>query len=202
MFNNFYSKLKSTKFSFLAGLSFVVLGLALGGYLAINTWQTQKPAVAASNREILESNKATDDGSKIISGKPVRIQIPSVGIDLKVIPGYYYKQSNSWTLTLNAAQWGTMTAKANNKEGATFIYAHYREGIFLTLPKIKPGEKAIVTAEIGYRFIYEFKASTIVSPSDGSILNYRGKPILVLQTCTGIWYQNRQLFKFDLVRAK
>jgi len=176
------------------------LGLILAGITFLNTWRSQHSAAASSSQEI-KSNSIRDSGAPTISGKPVRIIIPSVGIDLKVVPGYYYPASQSWSLSLNDAQWGAMTAPANNKQGLTFIYAHYRKGVFLTLPKIQPGAEVVITTDNGHAFTYIFRGSQITNPDDTSLFTYHGKPILVLQTCTGLWYQNRQLFRFDLVKA-
>lgn len=181
------------------GTLLIVAGLLLGGFTLINTWLSQRSAEATSP-QALKSNSQTNDVPRI-SGKPVRIQLPSVGIDLKVIPGYYYRASNSWTLSLNDAQWGVMTEQPNNQGGNTFIYAHYRWKVFYNLPKIRHGAQAIVTTDNGHKFTYTFTTSTITSPNDTSLFAYKGKPILTLQTCTGVHFQNRQLFVFDLKRV-
>jgi hypothetical protein len=39
-------------------------------------------------------------------------------------------------------------------------------------------------------------------PTDATLFEYKGKPILTIQTCSGVWYQNRQLFTFDLERTE
>ena len=95
-----------------------------------------------------------------------------------------------------------MTRKPNDKSGMTFIYAHYRKGVFYKLPKIKEGETAKVVTENGYTFTYRFRASSVVPPQDTSIFDYKGKPILILQTCTGVKFENRQLFVFDLIKVE
>lgn len=182
---------------FLVGLTLVGLGLFLGGYSFINSWLSQRGASAYA----LQDNPIVKNEAPLISGEPVLIDLPSVGISLPVIPGEYNPASKSWTLTKDKAQWGTITAKLNNKADATFIYAHNRKNVFYTLPKIKAGEEAIVTAGNGYKFSYKFVGSHITKPEDTSIFSYRGKPVLVLQTCTGVWYQDRQLFIFDFQKA-
>lgn len=167
-----------------------------------NTWNSQRTTAPGSTVQALKSNQPViDKGTPLVSGTPTHLTIPGVGIDLKVIPGYYYASNKSWTLSLNNAQYGTMTAPSNNKEGDTFIYAHYRKGVFLTLPKIQPGATAEVTTDNGHVFTYTFSSSLVTSPEDTSLFSYKGKPILVLQTCTGVWYQNRQLFTFNLTKV-
>lgn len=181
----------------LSGLALITIGVLIGGYSLFTTWLAQRGY--ASSESALVNNEPPQNTNPLIAGIPVRIKIPSVNIDLEVIPGYYYPTSKSWTLTRNKAQWGAMTAKVNNKNGSTFIYAHNRVGVFHNLPKIQPGAKTTIITDNDDEFVYKFTNSTTTTPNDTSLFNYRGKPILVLQTCTGLWYQDRQLFVFDLV---
>jgi LPXTG-site transpeptidase (sortase) family protein len=194
-------KIKSTlsvnRVMLAAGLSMVALGLIFGGYNFLSTWLAQRGADAYA----LENNETPQNDVRLVSGEPKHIDIPSVGISLEVIPGEYNAASKSWTLTTDKAQWGVITALPNNKANATFIYAHNRKNVFYTLPKIQEGDEAIITASNGYKFSYKFVGSTITNPEDTSIFNYKGKPVLVLQTCTGAWYQDRQLFVFDFQKV-
>lgn len=184
------------------GLVLVLIGLLLGGVSIYNLWSSQRSAVKPELlSRVLKNTKPADDGQPLISGTPVRIEVPSVNIDLKVIPGYYYPSTKSWTLSLDKAQYAVMTAKPNNKQGNTFIYGHYRLGVFYTLPKIHLGAETIITTDNGHKFTYTFEKSSITTPEDTSLFNYQGKPILILQTCTGAQFQNRQLFVFNLTRV-
>jgi len=69
--------------------------------------------------------------------------------------------------------------------------------VFSTLNRIKPGDEAIITTDNGHRFTYKFRAAYETNPSDDSLFHYQGSPILTVQTCSGLWYQNRQLFTFN-----
>lgn len=184
------------------GVIFVIIGLFLLTYQFFNIWRAQQTTAASQPIGTILKRSSGDNETPYISGKPAQVTVPSVGIDLKVIPGYYDPKTNSWNLTLDKAQWAVMTPQPNDKTGMTFIYAHYRKGVFYTLPKIKPGEIAKVVTEKGHNFTYKFRASSVVPPQDTSLFNYQGKPILVLQTCTGIRFENRQLFVFDLVKVE
>lgn len=174
----------------------ISLSLWLGGIDTINGWLAQgnTPVRALTN------NVPPVTSTPLIIGTPERIAVPAVNISLKIIPGYYNPDSQSWTLSLTDAQWGVMTAKPNNKSGSTFIYAHARQNVFSELPKVKPGDEAIVSSDNGHTFTYRFISSVETVPTDTSLFDYNGKPILVLQTCSGLWYQYRQLFTFDLVK--
>jgi len=182
-----------------AGLLFLIAGIIAGAIEFGLVWHRQHSAAATVPiSQVLNSSSQNDNSGPLVSGTPVHITIPSVNIDLQVIPGYYYPATNSWTLSNDKAQYGVMTAKSNNKEGATFIYAHALDNVFGRLPKILPGQQAIVTTDNGLKFTYSFQQSTVTKPTDTSLFNYKGKPVLILQTCTGAWYQDRQLFVFNL----
>jgi LPXTG-site transpeptidase (sortase) family protein len=193
-------KLTARRIWLLAGVMLMSIGIILGGLNLVSMWWDQKNSHVQA--KALKNSQPVKNPDPLITGTPVHITIPNVGIDLSVIPGYYYPSDQSWTLSLDNAQWGTMTAKPNNKSGDTYIYAHYRLHVFYTLPHVKPGDEAVVTTDNGHVFTYKFVNSSVTVPTDTSLFNYKGKPILVLQTCTGVWYQYRQLFIFDLTDVK
>lgn len=135
----------------------------------------------------------------VVSGEPASLSIPSLGLNIDVTPGVYNKQTRQWTLTLDKVQYAVMTPEPNNQGGNTFLYGHYRKGVLATLHNIQPGAKAIVTTKNGKVFTYTFVSDRIVAPEDSAgIFDYQGAPILTIQTCTGVFFQNRQLFVFDL----
>ena len=193
------SHLSKTNIWLVAGIILISAGLIFGGIGVISSWLNARHYKVQAQG--LKNTKPIVTSAPLITGTPTHISIPNVNIDLPVIPGYYYPKDKSWTLTLDNAQWGTMTSKPNNKEGETYIYAHYRVHVFYTLPKVKSGDLATVTTGNGHIFTYKFINSTVTVPEDTSLFTYKGKPILVLQTCTGAWYQYRQLFVFDLVQV-
>ncbi|MBX4197360.1 sortase [Candidatus Saccharibacteria bacterium] len=197
---------KQNRWQLSAGLAFILIGLIVGGISLFNVWQgqrsTTKPQPLSKVLSHEKSQKASPSNDQsLISGTPVRIRVPSVNIDLNVIPGYYYPATKSWTLSLNNAQYAVMTAKANNQQGDTFIYAHARYGVFHDLPKILPGAETIITTDNGHTFTYKFQSSSITTPDDTTLFDYKGKPVLILQTCTGTYFQNRQLFVFNLAKV-
>jgi LPXTG-site transpeptidase (sortase) family protein len=181
------------------GVLMIAAALMLGGINVINSWlYTRNHKVQAQG---LKNTPAVESSSPLVAGTPVHITIPSVAIDLKVDPGYYNPSTKSWNLSDVDAQWGVMTAKANNKGGDTYIYGHALMNVFGRLPKVQPGDLAVVTTDNSHTFTYKFVSSTETTPDDTSLFKYQGKPILVLQTCSGLWYQYRQLFVFDLIQV-
>lgn len=131
-----------------------------------------------------------------ITGKPVRLIIPGLAMDLQVIDGEYSKTTGAWTLTNDKAQFAVPSAQPNNESGDTFIYGHYRREVFARLHTITPGSQAIIETDNGYRFTYTFTATEAIQPTNTDIFTYDGPPQLTIQTCSGAWFQNRQFFYF------
>jgi LPXTG-site transpeptidase (sortase) family protein len=138
----------------------------------------------------------------LVTGPPVAISISSVNINLPLVNGYYNPKTREWTLSSDKAQFATPTVQPNNLSGNTFIYGHALANVFGRLDKIQPGDKATVTTSNGYVFSYKFTSTYATQPTDLSVLHYQGSPILSLQTCSGSWYQNRQMYLFSFVDYK
>lgn len=137
-----------------------------------------------------------------VTGRPSRLQILSLGIDLVVADGRYNEKTKTWTLSKDKAHYAIGTPPLNNKEGNTFIYGHNRKEVFQKLSRIKKGAEVVVTADNGKQFVYQFVSAYETHPNDDTLFSYEGPPILTLQTCSGMWYQNRQLFTFNLTEIR
>ena len=187
---------KHLRFYLITGLCFVLAGGLLASPFLIRHWQkhTAKPAFNVSSQYAATK-------SPTVSGQPAHIDIPSVGISVDVQPGYYNKESQTWTLSKTKAQYATITPAANDGGGNTFIYGHNRPEVFSKLLNIKDGDTAVVTTANNHRFTYKMTGQKVTKPTDDSLFHYQGQPILTLQTCSGLWYQNRSLFVFDLVKV-
>ncbi len=188
------------KFFVIFGTLLIALGI-IGSAPTIYYHLTNSGSVAAHG---LPHSVAVKPNPKttLIKGHPTAISIPSLNINLQIIDGFYNSGSGAWTLTLDKAQFATVTSEPNNVSGNTFIYGHYRPEVFAYLHLIKPGSQAIVTTDNGYKFYYKFTQTYATSPQDGSVFTYEGTPMLTVQTCSGAWFQNRQMFLFDYVSYK
>jgi len=156
-------------------------------------------ALAAKPAAHYSVSKAAVKQAQLISGQPVHLSIPSQGISLDVIDGYFNSKTGNWTLTTDKAQYATTTALPNNESGNTFIYGHNRWEVFYHLPRVQLGDEAIITTDNNHTFTYKLSSVKTTDPTDTSLFDYKGPPILTLQTCTGLYYQNRALFTFQLV---
>ncbi len=135
----------------------------------------------------------------VVSGHPVRVQIPSLGIDVAVYDGTYNQKTGEWTLRDTDAQYALPSSLPNDTTGNTLIYGHYNGKVFQELHRVETGAEAYVLTAEGQKFVYTFMSSQVMSPTDTSVFLYDGPPRLTLQTCTGRYMQNRHMhyFAFD-----
>lgn len=131
-----------------------------------------------------------------ISGEPVSFSIPSLQMNLPVIEGHYDASTHGWTLTSDKVQYFADSAEPNNTSGKTFMYGHYRANVFARLHDIRPGQTLSLTTNNGYKFNYRFESTFTTSPWDLSVLKNTKKPVLYVQTCSGTFFQHRQIFIF------
>lgn len=186
----------SIRLYFLTGSLLVLFGLLLSSQHFLQVWQQRN-----SQPSFQPPAQAAPTKPATISGLPAHIDIPSVGISDDIDPGYYNKTTQTWSLSLTDAEYATVTPEPNNGGGNTFIYGHNRWAVFYKLLKVQPGDEAVITTTNNHQFTYKLVSQRTTQPNDTSLFTYQGPPILTLQTCSGLWYQNRSLFVFDLVKA-
>jgi LPXTG-site transpeptidase (sortase) family protein len=168
-----------------------------------------KPAAASSTNLAASTSLPVElvkaqPAKQILSGKPVRIVIPGVGIDLPVEEGRYNEIDGTWSLSGYHAQFAMMSPMANNSEGNTFVYGHNNKYVFGPIKKITPGSSAQIYTDNGRIFSYIYESTYAVTPDNTSVLDYQGPSILTVQTCSGAWNEQRQMyiFKFDKVETR
>lgn len=202
--SNGYSmkNLLSQRTTALLGLLLIALGVVLG-YAPLRRMFSERDQQVSASAVIVPPTETvnTSEEEAAISGKPIHLTIDSIGYDGEVIDGTYNAADQSWTLSKDKPHFATPSTLANNKSGNTFIYGHNNKHVFAQLSKIQLGDQAVVTTDNGHRFIYEYYSLTVTSPQDTSLFSYDGPPVLTLQTCSGIWYENRSLYAFKLMEV-
>lgn len=171
--------------------------LAIVGIFSLLFSYFHHPSISNTHRSSLNKPQPArlQPASQFVSGTPLSISLPSMDLSLAIVPGSADSKGN-WTLTPNKAQYAIISPKANNREGNTVVYGHANKYVFGHLYLIKKGAIANVTTDNGYIFHYKYEGTYAVNPHDLSIFNYKGAPILTLQTCSGAFYQNRQMYQF------
>lgn len=187
----------------------IYIGFLLGGLLlcmpVIQNIISSRP-LDTNNPSVYSTAKAESQSTPIetplYSGKPKQIIIESVGIDLPVEIGQYNPSLRTWTLNDTSAFFAEITPEPNNKEGNTFIYGHNESSVFESLPGVNIGDEARIITDNGLQFTYTLEGSKQTTPDDLELFSYKGAPVLTLQTCTGIWMENRTLFVFSLKEVR
>jgi LPXTG-site transpeptidase (sortase) family protein len=181
-------------------IALLSIALGLAGLVPLAHYRLQAQQALARAPKISIPAVAPKPATKpdLITGKPTHLAIPSLEMDLAVTDGVYNAKDGSWTLSRDKAHYALPTVQPNNEEGNTLIYGHYRPEVFARLHKIAAGAQVAVDTDNGYRFIYTFEKTETVNPVDTGVFTYQGAPRLTIQTCTGAFMQNRQLFYFSL----
>ncbi len=188
----------------IAGVALTVIGL-MGLIPALfNSGATT--AFAESNSSQVATPvtevKKTEPAPESISGHPVRVVSPSVGVDMSVVDGFYDKSSGDWTLYDDKAMFAAMTTEPNDKSGQTFIYGHATQRVFGKLLNMKVGQVVEVYTSNGYKFTYTLKETETVTPQTTNVLSYEGSPRLLLQTCVGAFSESRRFFILDFTKVE
>lgn len=135
------------------------------------------------------------------TGKPTYFSVPSIGISLPVTDGAYDPSTARWTLTGDKAQFALPSQQPNTIGGNTLIYGHNRASVFASLANVRPGAEAQIATETGYVFTYTFDTTAALDPADTSVFAYQGPPRLTVQTCSGSYFQHRQMYYFHLLNV-
>jgi len=130
-------------------------------------------------------------GAKGTRNDPVRILIPSVGIDLKVIDAPII--NGYWELSDNTASYGLGSGLPGTK-GNTVIFAHAREGLFYNLKDVKVNDTVYVFTKNNW-FRYKVNKITAVYPNQTEIISPTKNEVLTLYTCTGFYDEKRLIVR-------
>ena len=130
-------------------------------------------------------------------GEPVKIIIPTVGINLPVAKARIV--TDTWEVLNNAASYGENSALPG-KSGNTVIFSHAIKTLFGSLPNVAIGTYVYVqTANNTYT--YKITDTTSVHSEDLSILKADKESALILYTCEGSADERRFTVRAVLVNV-
>jgi sortase A len=171
----------------IAGLLFIVAGIALGASVWWRLWGTGFATRAAQNelRPTFERRVATQAPEEApprvvrVPGRAIAIlKIPAIEVDLVVVEG-----TDTESLKKGPGHYG-QTAYPWQDHGRVGIAGHRTTygAPFWALDELEPGDRIVLATEYGV-FNYRVTGSRIIAPSDGSVLRATTEPTLVLTTC-------------------
>lgn len=134
----------------------------------------------------------------VISGKPVRVVVERIGLDLPVGEGNYNPADGSWTLANDKAFFAMPSMLANDQMGNTIIYGHNIKKVFKPLAGMIEGDKVIVYTDNGHMFAYSYLQKSDIKPNDISFFQADSEPTLILQTCEGTFSEWRRMYTLRL----
>lgn len=152
--------------------------------------------------ELIQISDLPLPAPKTVSGKPVRLAVPRLGLDLAVVDGVYNPQSKTWSLGKTTAQFAVTTPLANDTAGNTFIYGHNTAAVFRPLMQLRQDDEVVLTTDNGLKFYYRYRTSFDVQPHEVSAIKHQGQPMLTVQTCVGQDWEHRRMFQFDFIRVE
>jgi len=191
-------------FAALAGTLLLAVGIALVAGSAIPRAGSVAPIAVPSPRAsaTIASDAPTVSATPEQTTGPIpngyRIQMPRLGIDLPIAEGDLYRDTVEQQTPENFAFHFPGTAIPGDI-GNSYIYAHARRGMFLTLWNARVGDEVKITTPAGGEL--KFVVTDVyrsVPPADTSWLQPTDVERLTLQTSTG---PNREDPRFVVVAA-
>ena len=176
----------------------ILAGVALVTPIGLSWHHSPAPSIGQAAALTQPLTAAVPSG---VTGKPTYFSIPSIGISLPVTDGAYDPATARWTLTRDKAQFALPSQQPNTVAGNTLIYGHNRSSVFASLAKVQPGAIAQVATDTGYVFTYNFDTTAALDPTDTSVFAYQGPARLTVQTCSGNYFQHRQMYYFHLLNV-
>ncbi len=133
-------------------------------------------------RSLSFANEIPVSNVSVKKTEPVRIMLPSIGVDLPIDETIIHK--NTWEIYENGAS--HLSSSANpGEEGNIIIYAHNTKDRFGKLEEVKKGEIIKVYSEDNKAYTYEVTNILTVNPTQINVLLPTKEEMLTIYTCTG-----------------
>jgi LPXTG-site transpeptidase (sortase) family protein len=121
-----------------------------------------------------------------LSTGDIMLEIPALGVDIPIVG--VPKRDGTWNVSWLADQAGWLEGSAfPSWNGNSVLTGHVYlsnglPGPFINLNKLKYGDRMIVHA-YGQKYVFAVQISTVVDPTDSSVMKHEEKPWLTLVTC-------------------
>lgn len=161
------------------GFCLIVLGLSCLSVSGFLIWQRQTPQRLAFK---LSELKTVTTHSSTVDITPVVLSIPSLDIELPIIPTTL--KDGNWQATGEGVSY-LITSPPPGETGNSIMYGHNWPNLLGSLTRVKPGEIIRIDYSDGSARIFEVEFTSIVTPNQTHILNQTQDKRLTLYTCTG-----------------
>lgn len=116
------------------------------------------------------------------SGMPVRLRLPSVSLDLLVVPAY--KTGSRWPTTSRGISY-LASSPLPGEIGNSIFYGHNWSRILGQLKNSRPGDPLAIVYSDGRTNTFTIQEVKTVGPNATEILDPADFPQITLYTCTG-----------------
>ena len=165
----------------------------LGGALYLLLPEYQNSLVRAEGQRTNTAALATAQknllAAEVPLSVPVALSLPRLGISLQIKEGAY--AAGRWTLDNVHAFY----ARANTP----LIYGHAIREVFLGLHNATKNELLYITNDKSQKLAFRLTTTRVVTPSTIALLNEKKARTLFLLTCTGPYFESRQVFEFSYI---
>lgn len=123
-----------------------------------------------------------------LSKKPLTFAIPSLSIELPVVPGRI--EGSQWAMTRQGISY-LETSPVPGQQGNSIFYGHNDRSLLGNLTKAKPGQVVRIGFDDGTRQDFVVDLTGEVTPKQTEILQDAGDTRLTIFTCSGLFDQKR-----------
>lgn len=156
---------------------FILAGIVFYAFGFYNIYLKENPKQLAFDQyQVSQSSHA--ENNKM----PVKIAINAVGISAPVYPA---KLVNNLPQTTDKGASYLTESPIPGEQGNSIIYAHNWRNLFGPLTNIQTGEEVEVTYADGTKKKFTIEYTSVVNPSDSTILAPSSDTRITLYTCTG-----------------
>jgi len=159
---------KFPRFLMALGTAFLLFGMFL-------LWQRYSP-------QKLSFNNYKSAPVNYLNQVPSEIIIPSIKVDLPIYPAQI--KNNLWEATTKGASY-LVSSPLPGEPGNSIIYGHNWTSLLGPLTGVRPGQKVVVVFSNKEKKTFVINYTSVVSPSDTSILESTAGSKVTIYTCTG-----------------
>ncbi|HVZ12487.1 MAG TPA: sortase [Patescibacteria group bacterium] len=149
-----------------------ILLIAFGSFLMVQRYSPQN----LSFENVLETPSVST------GTLPRQIVIKKVKINLPIYPAQI--QNNSWQATTSGVSY-LISSPIPGMLGNSVLYGHNWTSLLGPLTGVKPGDLVDITYTNGAKKTFKIVYTTVVAPSNTSILDSTGDARITIYTCTG-----------------
>lgn len=164
------------------GKLFIVFGICFLAFGAFLLWERNTPQRLSFRPFAQQTVNATAEVM------PVRLIVPSQGINLSIYPASI--NQNKWEDTKQGVSFLT-SSPVPGTVGNSIIYGHNWPNLLGPLTKVKPGELVVVAFNDGTTMPFIVTFTSTVTPDQTHVLEATDDKRLTIYTCTGFFDSKR-----------